>query len=37
MFLSRLNEIGGDCEKIVHQRYIPKLPGKQTTVRDKNE
>ena len=27
--LSRLNEIRGDCEKIVFQCYIPKLPGKQ--------
>ena len=27
--LSRLNEISGDCEKIVFQCYIPKLPGKQ--------
>ena len=28
-FLSRLNEISGDYEKIVFQCYIPKLPGKQ--------
>ena len=27
MFLSRLNEISGDCEKIVLQCYILKLPG----------
>ena len=26
MFLSRLNEISGDCERIVLQCYIPKLP-----------
>ena len=29
MFSSSLNEISGDCEKIVYQCYIPKLPGKQ--------
>ena len=29
MVSSSLNEISGDCEKIVYQCYIPKLPGKQ--------
>ena len=29
MFSSSMNEISADCEKIVYQCYIPKLPGKQ--------